>query len=273
VEKLFTYPIYRMPDTQSYILQGRPQDVFALNVLEEDLLLAKLCYMNVCSNSGLYKIPKPSGHRGLLQYLNAEMVRDYLNLEVPKGSGCYSDMCKALVIAPRHMMSNAMHANFLRGSSGIKTYEGSQRIVPVVTTPIVDSNHVSDIINITFISSQTRQHGDDVKPSFGVRFSKARPYYEAPDLFYHGRNKEYEWDEDLVFEWAQILKDFLVAYTEKGDLVLSTTGDLAILGIACLESRRFLVGAEPDAAQFKLDSYIMKDYTKRFYNKGKRCLK
>jgi hypothetical protein len=172
------------------------------------------------------------------------------------------------------MMINAMHTNFMRGSDGFRDHTGRANIAPVIDVPIFDPDYGTDTINAMVIAGvRPDRHAHDILPSYGPRFTKMKPFYSGKYLHYHGRNKDYDWDEECIFGWAQILKDFIVAYTDKGDTILSTTGDLAILGIACLESRRFVVGCENDAQQFKLDSYIMKDYTKRYYSRGIKCLK
>jgi hypothetical protein len=132
MKKFSTHPMFELPDGESYILNCHPNDMLKFHDMAEDIRLTKLCYINICSNSGLYKRPIYSKQTSLLSYLNADMIRHYFSMDVPRGSKEYTDLNRAIVIAPRHMMINAMHTNFMRGSDGFRDHTGRANIAPVI---------------------------------------------------------------------------------------------------------------------------------------------
>jgi hypothetical protein len=57
MKKFSTHPMFELPDGESYILNCHPNDMLKFHDMAEDIRLTKLCYINICSNSGLYKRP------------------------------------------------------------------------------------------------------------------------------------------------------------------------------------------------------------------------
>ena len=251
---------------EGFIIQS--SSLFDIPDLQDEMRNARACYLNVCSNDGGYKIPIKTTLSHRLKYFNMAMVHSMFNFDVDssehtirlcsKRLGTLPSVDRALVIAPRHIMNNAMFSNF---SCGVDLDSYRVQAVPTGIIPISDPDYTRDVLNATIISTRSKAvDGSNVFPAHDLSYRKLKPSYSASGLYYHGRNLDYSFDRNRVEAWIDVMVDLVKATTDECDTIISTTGDLAVLGIACMETNRRLVGIEQDAKQFELDSMIMDKY-------------
>lgn len=240
--RITSYPTYSLPNNRGLVVQGQLRTLYNLADITDHAKSADLIYMNVCSYSGFYKLVGTS-------VANSGDMQSYMSYDLLRRNAVTFGVNKFLIIAPERFM-------FSMSNRLERSHNGD--ILPFAMRPISDDT--SDPIHIVYACPEKRvlDNGNSI-PQYPIKKQVLKPYYHAERAVYHGSN-DYKIRSARLELWIEAIKDFLIATTDKGDLVFSVTGDAAVLGIACLETGRRLFCIEQDIQQFELDKRILKQY-------------